>query len=169
MFSCWLDRTGSSSEGDATRSQASTAKPKTHCSSSFANDALDFLRGRPHPGRCQNLHAEGCYQSLSIGKLLPRNHRLRLHAPLARFSAIARFKKQPSSMPPARLAQSAERKALNLVVVGSSPTVGALYLRDAVFPRSADMVLSPTLLDVAQKPACFVKTPRPGIEPGSSA
>ena len=26
----------------------------------------------------------------------------------------------------ARLAQSAERKALNLVVVGSSPTVGAL-------------------------------------------
>ena len=27
---------------------------------------------------------------------------------------------------PARLAQSAERKALNLVVVGSSPTVGAL-------------------------------------------
>ena len=26
--------------------------------------------------------------------------------------------------PPARLAQSAERKALNLVVVGSSPTVG---------------------------------------------
>ena len=29
-------------------------------------------------------------------------------------------------MPAARLAQSAERKALNLVVVGSSPTVGAL-------------------------------------------
>ena len=28
--------------------------------------------------------------------------------------------------PTARLAQSAERKALNLVVVGSSPTVGAL-------------------------------------------
>ena len=28
----------------------------------------------------------------------------------------------------ARLAQSAERKALNLVVVGSSPTVGALYV-----------------------------------------
>jgi hypothetical protein len=27
----------------------------------------------------------------------------------------------------ARLAQSAERKALNLVVVGSSPTVGVLY------------------------------------------
>ena len=30
-----------------------------------------------------------------------------------------------SSSPTARLAQSAERKALNLVVVGSSPTVGA--------------------------------------------
>ena len=29
----------------------------------------------------------------------------------------------------ARLAQSAERKALNLVVVGSSPTVGAYYGR----------------------------------------
>ena len=28
----------------------------------------------------------------------------------------------------ARLAQSAERKALNLVVVGSSPTVGAIFL-----------------------------------------
>ena len=28
----------------------------------------------------------------------------------------------------ARLAQSAERKALNLVVVGSSPTVGVTYL-----------------------------------------
>ena len=28
--------------------------------------------------------------------------------------------------PPARLAQSVERKALNLVVVGSSPTVGDL-------------------------------------------
>ncbi len=30
----------------------------------------------------------------------------------------------------ARLAQSAERKALNLVVVGSSPTVGAFLLLD---------------------------------------
>ena len=32
--------------------------------------------------------------------------------------------------PTARLAQSAERKALNLVVVGSSPTVGALPTRN---------------------------------------
>ena len=30
----------------------------------------------------------------------------------------------PSEAPTARLAQSVERKALNLVVVGSSPTVG---------------------------------------------
>ena len=33
--------------------------------------------------------------------------------------------------PEARLAQSAERKALNLVVVGSSPTVGVLLLYSA--------------------------------------
>ena len=32
----------------------------------------------------------------------------------------------------ARLAQSAERKALNLVVVGSSPTVGALHVYDGM-------------------------------------
>ena len=32
----------------------------------------------------------------------------------------------------ARLAQSAERKALNLVVVGSSPTVGAFLLFEIV-------------------------------------
>ena len=32
------------------------------------------------------------------------------------------------SVSTARLAQSAERKALNLVVVGSSPTVGVLFL-----------------------------------------
>ena len=34
----------------------------------------------------------------------------------------------------ARLAQSAERKALNLVVVGSSPTVGVLWLPKSVLP-----------------------------------
>ena len=33
-----------------------------------------------------------------------------------------------TSIAPARLAQSAERKALNLVVVGSSPTVGAFIV-----------------------------------------
>ena len=36
----------------------------------------------------------------------------------------------------ARLAQSAERKALNLVVVGSSPTVGA-FCRSRALPRIA--------------------------------
>ena len=35
----------------------------------------------------------------------------------------------------ARLAQSAERKALNLVVVGSSPTVGVLFA-SAMLPGS---------------------------------
>ena len=34
----------------------------------------------------------------------------------------------------ARLAQSAERKALNLVVVGSSPTVGAFPMRQVNAP-----------------------------------
>ena len=33
----------------------------------------------------------------------------------------------PRAFSTARLAQSAERKALNLVVVGSSPTVGELF------------------------------------------
>ena len=35
--------------------------------------------------------------------------------------------KHPSRVPMAHLAQSAERKALNLVVVGSSPTEGAYF------------------------------------------
>ena len=41
------------------------------------------------------------------------------------------------SLSAARLAQSAERKALNLVVVGSSPTVGAIL---ALVWRSAARV-----------------------------
>ena len=36
------------------------------------------------------------------------------------------------ALPSARLAQSVERKALNLVVVGSSPTVGDAYCRTCV-------------------------------------
>ena len=36
----------------------------------------------------------------------------------------------------ARLAQSAERKALNLVVVGSSPTVGALTPKNNLLQSS---------------------------------
>ena len=46
------------------------------------------------------------------------------------------------SMPEARLAQSAERKALNLVVVGSSPTVGALMLPASYVVRvTAQLIL----------------------------
>ena len=56
----------------------------------------------------------------------------------------------------ARLAQSAERKALNLVVVGSSPTVGALLIVDfahravsavgfASIPSCLQWILSPPL------------------------
>ena len=37
----------------------------------------------------------------------------------------------------ARLAQLVERKALNLVVVGSSPTVGILFCGLAVFVRKS--------------------------------
>ncbi len=40
----------------------------------------------------------------------------------------------------ARLAQSVERKALNLVVVGSSPTVGGSFL--AVFCASSHLAVS---------------------------
>ena len=40
----------------------------------------------------------------------------------------------------ARLAQSAERKALNLVVVGSSPTVGVCCLASVSMPRKAARV-----------------------------
>ena len=39
----------------------------------------------------------------------------------------------------ARLAQSAERKALNLVVVGSSPTVGVSHDR----PQNGRLIASP--------------------------
>ena len=55
----------------------------------------------------------------------------------------------------ARLGQSVERKALNLVVADSSPTVG---------------VLEPTCYSVMQ--ACFLSSPcpnemsSPGVEPG---
>ena len=38
----------------------------------------------------------------------------------------------------ARLAQSAERQALNLVVVGSSPTVGAVALAELNRPSTLD-------------------------------
>ena len=48
----------------------------------------------------------------------------------------------PSKHAEARLAQSAERKALNLVVVGSSPTVGALMLPASYVVRvTAQLIL----------------------------
>ena len=49
-----------------------------------------------------------------------------------------------SLQPLARLAQSVERKALNLVVVGSSPTVG-------VFRRAGDSVSDPSEADLNHK------------------
>ena len=50
---------------------------------------------------------------------------------------------------PARLAQSVEHETLNLRVVGSSPTLGAL------------------LLCLESLKNVLVKMPRPGIEPGT--
>ena len=64
-----------------------------------------------------------------------------LHAKLLRFGNALRTQRgtwsfAPGALPAmttARLAQPAERKALNLVVVGSSPTVGAFeFLREAI-------------------------------------
>ena len=56
----------------------------------------------------------------------------------------------------ARLAQSAERKALNLVVVGSSPTVGALLVRKI---RHAALMLCMRILYThkARSPALWGK------------
>ena len=57
----------------------------------------------------------------------------------------------------ARLAQSAERKALNLVVVGSSPTVGVLMLRtewpftkrwQSILPHNSNLKLPILAFDV---------------------
>ena len=48
------------------------------------------------------------------------------------------------SLSSARLAQSVERKALNLVVVGSSPTVGILYFLLLLFSFMV-CILAPTV------------------------
>ena len=56
----------------------------------------------------------------------------------------------------ARLAQLVERKALNLVVVGSSPTVG-------VFPPASCGAPVLSFLDWDMT----LKVPPPGLEPGS--
>ena len=52
----------------------------------------------------------------------------------------------------ARLAQSAERKALNLVVVGSSPTVGVLFLMH-VFLDMHDVIAETERIMPARKEA----------------
>ena len=69
------------------------------------------------------------YSSLSaLSTLLaPDRARRRVQICDARPSCVTRVKGRDSHSPIARLAQSAERKALNLVVVGSSPTVGAFF------------------------------------------
>ena len=67
-----------------------------------------------------------------------------------------------------RLAQLVERKTLNLVVVGSSPTVGAFF----VFVTSAFRFCKRCACGEAKKiliTEARKKTPRPGIEPGASA
>ena len=51
------------------------------------------------------------------------------NSPVAYAAAVLSFilREEQTKSSEARLAQSAERKALNLVVVGSSPTVGVLF------------------------------------------
>ena len=66
--------------------------------------------------------------------------------------------------PTARLAQPAERKALNLVVVGSSPTVGVFVLGEAFQTK-----IEGDRAENVSKRTDRTKIPRPGIEPGSSA
>jgi len=88
-----------------------------------------FWVGR-HPGMALPFHSKPCSSSCAPSKLHPgqflipnRNCLL----PLLEASApVFHHRNQaPASIRlQARLAQSAERKALNLVVVGSSPTVG---------------------------------------------
>ena len=53
----------------------------------------------------------------------------------------------------ARLAQSAERKALNLVVVGSSPTVGVSSHTDRQSSSSISIMSSLTNFMVGSAPA----------------
>ena len=53
----------------------------------------------------------------------------------------------------ARLAQSAERKALNLVVVGSSPTVGVF--RGSVFKGRRDLGLASEMDTLGIEPRAF--------------
>ena len=60
------------------------------------------------------------------------------------------------SLPPrARLAQSIERKALNLVVVGTSPTVGVFYARAGVGEKNTDETTSLRYFFVGSSAASF--------------
>ena len=67
----------------------------------------------------------------------------------------------------ARLAQSAERKALNLVVVGSSPTVGVCefeYASTLTSATKADITVRTSHVDIAleahEAPRCPTRPPR---------
>ena len=57
--------------------------------------------------------------------------------------ALSRTVLRRATVHTARLAQSAERKALNLVVVGSSPTVGAGFVRRKHARTCMSMVFTP--------------------------
>jgi hypothetical protein len=58
-------------------------------------------------------------------------------------TSSARPRRRHTYLSPARLAQSAERKALNLVVVGSSPTVGVWAAGRFCAPVSVTMLDKP--------------------------
>ena len=78
---------------------------------------------------------------------------LRKHVNLSCRMCLARFQSAV-----ARLAQSVERKALNLVVVGSSPTVGAFAIVVSTFPASyiacGNYLRSPSAR--SEGPACSI-------------
>ena len=84
----------------------------------LAPGALAYASGPPSPHRYSYMH--------DFGTSLPPGDETR-HRPAP----------QIPNLQQARLAQSAERKALNLVVVGSSPTVGAMCARHCRHRRPA--------------------------------
>ena len=65
-------------------------------------------------------------RSVSAEGVTVRQHEYHVEAVINRVSK----KQNEGPLATARLAQSAERKALNLVVVGSSPTVGVIACAD---------------------------------------
>ena len=66
----------------------------------------------------------------------------------------------------ARLAQSAERKALNLVVVGSSPTVGALATR--ALRGMAEAIQSAFAIFILILGCSSVRGARPSLTPAAA-